>query len=301
MLHPKVVGDLAGIIGNEDDLYEGNLVPYFRVIFFEAKNLDNPYHNFRHMLHVLWLCHNACRYYQNELTARQMRVLLIAALFHDFDHPGHPHPGEEDPDSINIGLAITGVRRHITPADRALLPEIEALIATTHYPHKIQGGKLDLPGQIICDADLAQAFSLAWIQQVVIGLAREWCIKPLDVLRAQVSFLTALPFSTEWARRKFPQKLVAAKIEEARKLLLLLEPAPAAAAPASRQAGNADHDFRYQRNNTRAKAPPHKFLVPETGLSRMSRRSCDSQGKRYRLSGYRPCPASAGYETEGAG
>jgi hypothetical protein len=26
-----------------------------------------------------------------------MRNLLIAALFHDFDHPGHPHPSENDP------------------------------------------------------------------------------------------------------------------------------------------------------------------------------------------------------------
>ena len=71
--------------------------------------------NFRHTLHVLWLCQKACRYYQKTLTPRQMRNLLIAALFHDFDHPGHPHPGEQDPDRINIRIAIAGLRRHITP------------------------------------------------------------------------------------------------------------------------------------------------------------------------------------------
>jgi hypothetical protein len=71
-----------------------------------------------------------------------MRNLLIAALFHDFDHPGHPHPSEGDPDRINIPIAITGLRRYVMPADRPLLLLIEA----THYPYRIGSGKLDLLG-----------------------------------------------------------------------------------------------------------------------------------------------------------
>src|SRR5580658_6965423 len=106
MLASEVTGDLPEIIGNEEGLYEGDLISYLQILFFRSTNLHNPYHNFRHMLHVLWLCHKACRYYQKKLTPRQMRNLLVAALFHDFDHPGHPHPGEEDPDRINIEIAI---------------------------------------------------------------------------------------------------------------------------------------------------------------------------------------------------
>jgi hypothetical protein len=151
-----------------------------------------------------------------------MRILLVAALFHDFDHPGHPHPGEKDPDRINIEISITSLRRHIAPADRALLPEIEALIKATQFPYKITSDKLDLLGKIIRDADLAQALSPTWIQQVIIGLAREWGVTPLEALRGQASFLGALPFNTRWARQLFPQKLVEAKVEEAEKLLLLL-------------------------------------------------------------------------------
>lgn len=209
--------------------YEGDLILYFRVLFFKASNLNNPYHNFRHSLRVLWLCYNACRYYHNELTPRQMRILLVAALFHDFDHPGHAHPGEEDPDRINIEIAIAGLRRYIAPDDRALLPEIEAVIEATHYPYKIGGNELDLLGKIIRDADLAQALSPVWIQQIVIGLAQEWEMKPLEVLRAQASFLAALPFNTRWARELFPQQLIDAKIDEAAKLLQLLETEPAIA------------------------------------------------------------------------
>ena len=159
MLTSELTGDLPEIIGNEENLYEGNLILYFRILLYNSTNLKNPYHNFRHTLHVLWLCQKACRYYQKKLTPRQMRNLLIAALFHDFDHPGHPHPGEQDPDRINIRIAIAGLRRHITAHDRASLPAIEALVEATHYPYKTAGEELDLLGKILRDADLAQVLS----------------------------------------------------------------------------------------------------------------------------------------------
>jgi HD domain len=227
MLASEITGDLPEIIGNEANLYEGVLIPYFRILFYNSHNLTNPYHNFRHTLHVLWLCEKACRYYQKTLTPRQMRNLLVAALFHDFDHPGHPHPGEQDPDRINIEIALAGLRRHLAADDRASLPQIEALIEATHYPYKTSGEELDLCGQILRDADSAQALSTAWLQQVVIGLAAERGAKPIDVLRSQASFLGALSFHTGWAREMFPQELVEAKIAEAEKLVRLLATDPA--------------------------------------------------------------------------
>jgi hypothetical protein len=159
-----------------------------------------------------------------------MRNLLIAALFHDFDHPGHPHPGENDPDRINIPIAIAGLRRYVMPADRAFLPQIEALIEATHYPYKIGSDKLDLLGQIIRDTDRAQALSPAWIQQVVFGLAQEWELSPLEVLKRQGSFLAGLSFSTGWAQQLFPEELIQAKIEEVEQLLQLLHTEPSSAA-----------------------------------------------------------------------
>jgi hypothetical protein len=64
-------------------------------------------------------------------------------------HPGHPHPGVDDPDRINIEIALAGLRLYIMPIDRAFLLEIEALIRATQYPYKIGGEKLDLLGKII--------------------------------------------------------------------------------------------------------------------------------------------------------
>jgi hypothetical protein len=213
-------GDIPTIVSNDRGLYEGDLGCYFRA--FRATNLDRPYHNLRHMLHVTWLCYQAAGYYRDRLTPRQIRNLLIAALLHDFDHPGHPHPGADDPDGINIGIAIAGLRRCIAPEDQPFLPAIEALIQATHYPYPVSGDKLDLPEQIIRDADLAQALSPVWIQQVVIGLARERRIARLDVLKMQPEFLAAISFTTDWARERFPPRVVAAKIAEAKRLLALL-------------------------------------------------------------------------------
>ncbi|MBO0737027.1 MAG: HD domain-containing protein [Alphaproteobacteria bacterium] len=227
MLVSEVTGDLPTVIGNEERLYEGELTFYFRILFFKSSNLHNPYHNLRHTLHVLWLSHKACRYYQNQLSPRQMRNLLITALFHDFDHPGHPHPGEDEPDRINTQIALAALRRYIMPDDRAFLPEIEALIEATQYPYKTGSDRLDLLGKIIRDADLAQALSPVWIQQVIIGLAQEWEVKPIEVLRKQITFLARLRFNTEWAREFFPQGFVQAKIDEAEQLLRLLQSEPA--------------------------------------------------------------------------
>jgi hypothetical protein len=230
MLAAEITGDIPEIIGNEENFYEGNLVSYFRTLFYNSTNLNNPYHNLRHTLHVLWLCEKACRYYQKSLTPRQMRNLLIAALFHDFDHPGHLHPGAQDPDRINIKIAIVGLRHHITADDRPSLPEIEALIEATHYPNKTSGEELDLLAQILRDADQAQVLSPVWIQQVIIGLAEERGAKPIEILRAQAAFLDALAFLTRWARQMFPQELIKRKIGEAEKLVRLLETDPATVA-----------------------------------------------------------------------
>jgi hypothetical protein len=60
----------------------------------------------------------------------------------------------------------------------------------------------------------------------VIGLAEEQGVKPLEVLTAQVSFLAAVRFNTEWARQLFPPEFVQAKIEEAKQLLRLLQSEP---------------------------------------------------------------------------
>lgn len=214
----EIRGSLPEIVRNDADLYEGDLVHYLQVVFNNASNLNNPYHNFRHMFHVLWLCHQACEFYTDELTSRDKRNLLIAAVFHDFDHLG-----KADPDQRNIDRAIHGLRRHIAPEDVAHLATIEALIQATHYPYTVQSERLDLPARIIRDADLGQTLTAAWIQQVIFGLAAEWGKTPLELLEMQAPFLSKLKFSTDWGRSIFPKAYIEEKINEANELLSLLQ------------------------------------------------------------------------------
>ena len=146
-----------------------------------------------------------------------MRNLLIASLFHDFDHSGTM--GDDD---LNIIKAIRGLEKHIVLADKSSLEEIKGIIRATQYPYDVASDKLNLSGQIIRDADLSQAFSVAWIQQVIFGLAAEWGKKPIEVLGSQTPFLKSLRLHTKWAQIQFPQETIDGKIQEVQELLELL-------------------------------------------------------------------------------
>lgn len=147
-----------------------------------------------------------------------MRNLLIASLFHDFDHSGKL--GDDD---LNILKAVRGLRKHIDSDDKESLPSITKLIEATEYPYKVKSRQLDLSAQIIRDADLSQAFSVAWIQQTIFGLAAESNKKPIEVLKLQGPFMEKVEFQTEWAKKTFPKQDIARKIQETTELLELLE------------------------------------------------------------------------------
>ena len=214
----QIKGDIPSIVRNDAGLYLGDLKHYFRAVFFNAPNVNHPYHNFRHMVHVLYLCYDACVFYADKLTPRQMRNLLIAALFHDFDHTG-----VSGDDAVNIERAVEGLRAHISDEDLAHFNEIAYLIRCTEFPYKRPSDKISLLGQIIRDADLSQNFSVAWIQQVVFGLAKEWEKDPIVVLGMQEDFMkNVLHYNTEWGQQKFPASDIEEKIAEARALVEIL-------------------------------------------------------------------------------
>jgi hypothetical protein len=206
------------IVENKEGLYEGDLAQYFGALFFQAENVNSPYHNFRHMSHVFWLCYQASIFYNDTLTKREKRNLLIAALFHDFDHLGRF--GSDD---INIERSLRALKKHICPEDIPHENSIGSLIKITEYPYKVPSDNIDMMGKILRDADVSQALNVAWIQQVVFGLAAEWNKAPMEVLRMQRGFHQNLIFHTEWARTRFPREEIDRKIAEAEGLIETLE------------------------------------------------------------------------------
>lgn len=220
----QTTGSIPSIVSNTLGLYLGNLVYYYQTLFKEAKNLELPYHNLGHIGNVLFLCHDACMYYLDQrvgknflLNERQMRNLLIAAIFHDFDHTG-----EGNDDWKNIRFAIAALNQYILPKDAPYFEEIADLIRATKYPYDDTAEELSLSAKILRDADKCQALSVSWLQQVIIGFSREWKKPRLDVFKAQLSFFGSLKFSTDWAMNKFPPQAIQAKINEAKEHLELL-------------------------------------------------------------------------------
>ena len=186
------------IINNTENVYEGDLRHYFKLVF-NAPNKRNAFHNFRHMMHVTCETYKiACDMKYWELTdKRRFRALLIAAMFHDYDHSNKTLGNDKD----EIAKAIMGIKRYILPEDKGLLYEIEGLISVTEYPHAncdpTTGAK------ILRDADMSQNFDDVWLQQIIFGLSEEMEIEPLELLRRQVSFLNKIKFNTEYAEIYF--------------------------------------------------------------------------------------------------
>lgn len=214
----QVTGSLPVVLRNQGHHYQGDLKHYFRVLFRHATNLYHPYHNLRHMCSVLYLCYEALKFYGHDAIPHPYaRALLIAAIFHDFDHTG-----EAVADEVNIDRAIAALRHHILPEDRPYLDLIESHIRITEYPHKVPHGELSLTQQILRDADMADALSSGWIQHVILGLSKELNIERLEMLGKEEEFLSKLHFNTVWARDRYPQVAIESKQDEVQDLLDIL-------------------------------------------------------------------------------
>lgn len=208
--HGTIPEIMSNCVSGYENICEGHLENYYHAVFYNAKNLYHGYHNYRHMFHFAFFGFQACIFERESWSPRQMRNLLIACIFHDFNHSG-----KKGPDEINIRLAIDGLYAHLTKDDMKHLDDIISLIWATEFPYKVDSDKLSLCCRYMRDLDMTQSLGEAWIQQVPLGLAQEWDIPPIEGLKMQPDFLRKLRFCTEWARQMFPQELIDNRIREA--------------------------------------------------------------------------------------
>lgn len=204
---------IISIITNQEKTYEGDLTHYFRHLW-QAKHIRNPYHGLRHTLHVLWLCYQGGT--AVELDPLKLRWLLIAALFHDWNHSG-----KNDPDREQLDRAVHALQHLILPEDKRHGEEIEGIMRATLYPHT-DDPKTSMHA-IIRDADIAQSLDESWIELILVRLADEQGITPLAMLQAQPPYLQILEqqFHTQWARRTFG-KALRERQEEVQAMLAVL-------------------------------------------------------------------------------
>jgi hypothetical protein len=218
MFEQAFTGSIARIANNDDCLYDGALRRYFKLVF-AAPNIHHGYHGLRHMLHVTWVCYEACVYYEKvgKLDNRRRRNLLIAALFHDFEHAGKPVD-----DSLNIRAAIEALKQFLLPEDKPFEMDIISILVVTQFPQLDFGEKLTLEQAIIRDADMSQVFGPTWIGDIVAGLGNELGKSPKEMLEQQYKFLNGLKFHSEFGEVFFGDQAVKAKIAETRALIDIL-------------------------------------------------------------------------------
>jgi hypothetical protein len=200
-----------------------NLNPYFKIIenfkleeYFGILLKDNvannaPYHNAYHTLCVMKNAYTICI---NDFlfTDDEIRTILIASLFHDFNHS----MGKLT-DDINVSNAINKFKQHSKENNN---DEIIELIKATQYPYIVEN-PTDKQ-KIIRDADMMQIFSDNYFQQNVISLGVEFNKSVYDSCTMSIKFLENLNFYTKYCKDLFKSQ-IETKINDLNFMLLCLK------------------------------------------------------------------------------
>lgn len=140
--------------------------------YVQIENPSNkvPYHNLDHCLTVVKWCGRLAG--MCSLTPEEEKALILAAIFHDFDHSA----GVEE-DSVNINRAVTGLMKFaaIHRVDPELIAAAVDNIQVTQFPF-IHEPKT-VSQKIIRDADLLQSLEPNREEVLIDGLRKELEVK----------------------------------------------------------------------------------------------------------------------------
>ncbi len=180
------------------------LEKYLKQLILNNSGNNNPYHNFHHSLTIIKNIYFICK--DLKIDEYHTRLMIIAGLFHDFNHSG----GKEKDDSKNIEEAIKAFRKYSSEESIPDEKFVESIIEVTRYPYiKTEG--LTIYEKIIRDDDLLQGCETNFIQQILFGLGKEMNNVDkltIDGLNGQIKFMENTNFHTEWAKKKAKEKFV---------------------------------------------------------------------------------------------
>jgi len=177
-------------------LKEHDLQYYWKILFEKNKSNDLPYHNLFHTQCVLiysYLISDSLK-----ISKEEIRKILVAAIFHDFNHSGGKLT-----DDLNIKEAISSFLKY-SKEDNDTNKDIISIIKATQYPYIIPDNILTINQKIIRDADLLQNVEPNFMNQVIRGLLINELKIPFDKLKeTELDFYKNLKFYTDYARDKF--------------------------------------------------------------------------------------------------
>ena len=188
-------------------LTECKLDKYFSVLALHNTANSAGYHNFNHIKTVVIYCYEMVLFTYFENSDR--RALLLAALFHDFNHS----QGKFD-DTYNVSIAIDNMKKWCLGIESAYTIDLATeLMRATEVPHVIPDDKLTELQKVIQDADCLQMCSDDFIQTTLIGYCQQE-FGSLDFkknLEGELKFLPTLKYHTKTAQKiasiKMPEKI----------------------------------------------------------------------------------------------
>ena len=180
-----------------------NLKSIYRWYLSNCISLDAPYHNLRHtlamMLHVIRVWEGSRvpgSGYGFTLNDEDLYILLISAMFHDFNHSA----GKFD-DSVNVNSAVSGLRSCMEAclvnddAMRACMERCEENIRATQYPYVIPDDELNVHQRILRECDILVVLYDNCITGQIMALASE--MRRTDIEYFTVGYLDFIFKSVE--------------------------------------------------------------------------------------------------------
>jgi HD superfamily phosphodiesterase len=159
-----------------------------------------PYHGIDHLFEVYDFAReimmNHPRVIWNTINEE---ALLLACLFHDYNHAG-----KMIDDNINIQNAIIGLNTFLDTInydkDRTI---IEDIIQATKFPTDLSKEELTIEQKIIQDADMCYLFKDIAIVKLYSGLRNEFGQDLDKFLDGQSKFFDSIKFNTEYCLKKW--------------------------------------------------------------------------------------------------
>lgn len=166
-----------------------------KYIILTNKSNNAPYHNLNHLLTVTRHCYEALEYM--DMGYNEYREhLLMAALFHDYNHS----MGEQK-DDVNVGLAKRELQKFIEEENIELsIPFMWEVLDATQYPYVIPSKELNIYQRILRDADLMQIYEYDWLKQNIFGLSEEMKIPVEQLIPGTIAFLKGIEPLTDYGK-----------------------------------------------------------------------------------------------------
>ena len=185
---------------------EYNLEKYLKILLEDNSGNNNQYHNFFHSQCVFVNSYKIAKY-ENKFDDNDIRNLLIASLFHDFNHSAGLLK-----DHQNVHLAVVALSFYFKDEESVKnFKIIKDLIYKTEFPfnEEIDNELTDLE-KVLRDADIMQTVESNFIQQILFGLYNELKIENdlIKRINYQIEFMKTIRLFTEYGNLIIKAKII---------------------------------------------------------------------------------------------